>query len=313
LDGLIDSVTRAAEGRIPSAEKVSLPARDYRAWSFKSSQMSQSSSIEWTNSTWNPVTGCAKVSAGCKHCYAARFAERFRGVPGHPYENGFDLQLRSERIDWPLKWVEPRRIFVNSMSDLYHPGVDLNYILRVFGTMWRASWHVFQILTKRAERLGDLARFLPWPSNVWQGVSVERRDLLWRVEQLRKVPSVVRFLSLEPLLGPLDDLDLCGIDWVIVGGESGPHARPIEGSWVCSIRDLCLRAGVPFFFKQWGGVRKHLSGRTLEGRTWDEFPRDDQIKANVLERRTLPPPHPESTGVSAFPEWLGGLPSRSLA
>ncbi len=235
--------------------------------------MSASSSIEWTNSTWNPVTGCTKVSQGCKHCYAQRFAERFRGVPGHSFEQGFDLRLWPERLELPLEWKEPRRIFVNSMSDLFHERVPVPFIRQVFRTMNAARWHTFQILTKRAKRLAELGPFLPWGPNIWQGVSIENMDVAWRADELRKVLADVRFLSLEPLLGPLDELDLAGIQWVIVGGESGPGARPMKKKWVRSLRDRCRREAVPFFFKQWGGVRKHEAGRTLDGRVHDGFPR----------------------------------------
>jgi protein gp37 len=234
--------------------------------------MSASSSIEWTNSTWNPVTGCTKVSQGCKHCYAQRFAERFRGVPGHPFEQGFDLRLWPGRLDLPLQWKEPRRVFVNSMSDLFHEQIPEEFVNRVFATMVAARWHTFQILTKRAKRLGELGPSLPWRPNIWQGVSIENMDVAWRVDELRKVPADVRFLSLEPLLGPLDELDLSEIHWVIVGGESGPGAREMKKTWVRSLRDRCKREAVPFFFKQWGGVRKHEAGRILDGRTWDQFP-----------------------------------------
>jgi protein gp37 len=235
--------------------------------------VSEASSIEWTDSTWNPVTGCTKVSQGCKHCYAQRFAERFRGVPGHPYEQGFDLKLWPERLELPLTWKDPRRIFVNSMSDLYHPSVPKAYIDRVFRTMNKARWHSFQILTKRAERLSELGRRLTWSPNIWQGVSVEDERVAGRISLLRRVPAQVRFLSLEPLIGPLKNLDLSGIHWVIVGGESGPGARPMKKEWVLGIRDQCRRQGVPFFFKQWGGIRKHETGRMLEGRAWNQFPR----------------------------------------
>lgn len=238
--------------------------------------MSASSSIEWTDATWNPVTGCTKVSQGCKNCYALRFAERFRGVRGHPYEQGFDLRLWPERLNLPLQWKEPRRIFVNSMSDLYHPSVPDGFVRNVFATMVEASWHTFQILTKRAERLGEIGPTLPWRSNIWQGVSIENMDVAWRADRLRRVPAQVRFLSLEPLLGSLQDLDIGGIQWVIVGGESGPHARPMKKEWVFEIKRKCRRESVPFFFKQWGGFRKHVNGRSLNGRTWDEFPRTSQ-------------------------------------
>ena len=234
--------------------------------------MSESSSIEWTDSTWNPVTGCTKVSQGCKHCYAQRFAERFRGIPGHPFEQGFDLRLWSDRLELPLQWREPRRVFVNSMSDLYHEKIPVAFIRRVFATMGTARQHTFQILTKRAKRLAELGPTLSWRPNIWQGVSIENQDVAWRADELRKVPADVRFLSLEPLLGPLDELNLSEIQWVIVGGESGPHARPMKKEWVRTLRDRCRREAVPFFFKQWGGVRKHETGRRLDGRTHDEYP-----------------------------------------
>ena len=234
--------------------------------------MSEKSAIEWTDSTWNPVTGCNKVSPGCKHCYAETFAERWRGVPGHPYEQGFDLRLWPERLGLPLGWKKPRTIFVNSMSDLFHEGIPLEFVQQVFRTMRAASWHTFQVLTKRPERLVEHASKLVWPPNVWMGVSVESVKYLSRVDFLRRVPAAVRFLSLEPLLGPLGSLDLADIDWVIVGGESGAGARPLEARWVRDIRAQCRVARVPFFFKQWGGVQKKKKGRVLDGRTWDAMP-----------------------------------------
>ena len=234
--------------------------------------MAENSTIEWTDSTWNPVTGCTKVSPGCKHCYAETFAERWLGVPGHPYEHGFDLRLWPDRLALPLSWKRPRTIFVNSMSDLFHERVPLRFIRKVFRVMDEASWHTFQVLTKRADRVAALAAKLAWPPNVWMGVSVETAEYLWRADRLREVPAAVRFLSIEPLLGPIRNLDLDGIDWVIVGGESGPGARPLDPRWARRIRDECRAAGVPFFFKQWGGVQKKRAGRTLDGRTWDEMP-----------------------------------------
>lgn len=234
--------------------------------------MSEKSAIEWTNSTWNPVTGCTKVSPGCKHCYAETFAERWRAIPGHPYEQGFDLRLWPNRLDLPLRWRKPKLIFVNSMSDLFHEAVPLSFIYEVFRTMKRASWHTFQVLTKRSERMMDLSAMLQWPANVWMGVSIENADYIRRVDHLRMTPAAVRFLSLEPLLGPLGIIDLFRIDWVIVGGESGPGARPLETEWARGVRDQCLRSGVPFFFKQWGGVQKSRTGRTLDGRLWNEMP-----------------------------------------
>ncbi len=240
--------------------------------------MSDRSAIEWTEATWNPVTGCTKVSPGCAHCYAETFAERFRGVPGHPYEMGFDLTLRPERLDQPLQWRRSRMIFVNSMSDLFHEDVPDEYIHRVFEVMVRAHWHVFQVLTKRSARLSALAADLPWPSNVWMGVSVENQRFDFRIDHLRRTGAAVKFLSCEPLLGPLA-LDLKGINWVIVGGESGRGARPMRPEWAHSVRDQCQEAGVAFFFKQWGawgedGVRrsKRGNGRLLNCRTWNAFP-----------------------------------------
>jgi protein gp37 len=240
--------------------------------------MSDGSTIEWTQATWNPVTGCTKVSPGCAHCYAETFAERFRGVPGHPYENGFDLQLRPERLDLPLQWKRSRLIFVNSMSDLFHEEVPDDYIAAVFQTMNQAWWHRFQVLTKRPERAAGIAGKLVWPQNVWMGTSVENQRWTCRIDALRDIPAQVRFLSCEPLLGPLD-LDLNGIGWVIVGGESGPRARPMKEEWADSIRRQCDDAGVPFFFKQWGAhdcngrrVGKSRAGRHLNGRTWDAMP-----------------------------------------
>ncbi len=239
--------------------------------------MSDRSAIEWTDATWNPVRGCTKVSPGCKHCYAETFAERFRGVPGHPFEQGFDLRLVPGKVDEPLRWRESRRIFVNSMSDLFQDDVPASFVASVGRVMEQANWHVFQVLTKRHERMRTLLRGeLEWMSrlpHVWYGVSVEdKKHGLPRVRALRDTPAQVRFLSVEPLLEDLGRIDLGGIDWVIVGGESGPGARPMEERWVLSIRDQCERSGVAFFFKQWGGKRKHLTGRTLQGRTYDELP-----------------------------------------
>ncbi len=240
--------------------------------------MAERSSIEWTEATWNPVTGCTKVSPGCAHCYAETFAERFRGVPGHPYERGFDLQLRPERLEQPLSWKQPRMIFVNSMSDLFHEDIDLAYIREVFMVMRKASKHTFQILTKRSERMVEVGRRWNWPDNVWMGVSVENQRWTRRVDDLRRVPAKVRFLSCEPLLGPLH-LDLTDIAWVIVGGESGPRARPMKPEWVRDIRQQCRDAGVAFFFKQWGAhneagerVGKGRAGRQLDGRVWGAMP-----------------------------------------
>lgn len=240
--------------------------------------MSEVSTIKWTQATWNPVTGCTKVSPGCAHCYAETFAERFRGVPGHPYEMGFDLTLRPGRLRQPLDWKRPKLIFVNSMSDLFHDEVPTSFIQQVFETMRLADWHTFQILTKRPARLAEIAGRLSWPDNVWMGVSVENQRFTDRIDDLRSVPAAVRFLSCEPLLGPLR-LDLDGIDWVIVGGESGPGARPMRTDWARDIRDQCETASVAFFFKQWGahdenGIRvgKGKAGRSLDRRLWDQLP-----------------------------------------
>ena len=233
--------------------------------------MSDGSAIR-TDATWNPVRGCTKVSPGCKHCYAETFAERFRGVPGHPFEHGFDLRLIPHALELPLRWRAGRRIFVNSMSDLFHEDVPVEYILRVFDVIGRAKQHQFQILTKRSDRLLEICSAIRLPLNAWLGVSVENQKYTSRIADLRKVKAAVRFLSIEPLLGPIESLRLSGIHWVIVGGESGHHARPMDPAWVRSIRDQCAQADVPFFFKQWGGTRKHLTGRVLDGRTWDEMP-----------------------------------------
>jgi protein gp37 len=234
--------------------------------------MAEHSKIEWTDATWNPVRGCTKISPGCKHCYAERFAERFRGVKGHPFEQGFDLRLVPGKLGEPLRWKSPQRIFVNSMSDLFHDQVPLEYIQRVFRVMNEANWHQYQVLTKRAERLEAISAELPWASHIWMGVSVENEDYLWRIDHLRRIKAHVKFLSIEPLLGPIGKIKLRGIDWVIVGGESGPGARPMTPEWVKDIRDQCRKANVAFFFKQWGGVQKKRHGRELDGRTWDEMP-----------------------------------------
>jgi protein gp37 len=234
--------------------------------------VSDRSAIEWTEATWNPATGCSKVSPGCAHCYAETFAERFRGVPGHPYEQGFDLRLWPNRLDVPLRWRRPRVIFVNSMSDLFHEAIPDDYIAAVFDVMVRADWHVFQVLTKRPDRLAELAPTLPWPPNVWMGVTIENRRFVHRADMLREVPAAVRFISAEPLLGPLEGLDLTGINWLIAGGESGPRHRRVDVEWIRDLRDRCTDEGVAFFFKQWGGLRAKSGGRELDGRTWDEMP-----------------------------------------
>ena len=234
--------------------------------------MSANSAIEWTGSTWNPVTGCVKISPGCHNCYAERMAKRLQAMGQKNYAKGFELALHPHALELPLSWKKPQTIFVNSMSDLFLPGVPTSFIHRVFEVMCRANWHTFQVLTKRAERLASLSPKLPWARNIWMGVSVENSDYVSRVDQLRATGAHIKFLSMEPLLGPVPDLDLSGIDWVIVGGESGPGARPMREEWVVEIREQCLSAGVPFFFKQWGGFRKKEAGRGLQGRTWDEMP-----------------------------------------
>jgi protein gp37 len=238
--------------------------------------MADGSAIEWTDATWNPVTGCTKITTGCDNCYAARFSERFRGVPGHPFENGFDLTLRPERLGQPLAWRRPRMIFVNSMSDLFHKGVPTAFIDQVFDTMEAADWHVFQVLTKRSSlmqrylrsRYADRAP----PAHIWLGVSVENATATARIDHLRNTPAAVRFLSVEPLIGPIGPIDLSEIHWVIAGGESGPGARPMHIDWAREIRDHCATQEVAFFFKQWGGIRPKSGGRDLDGRQWNELP-----------------------------------------
>ncbi len=243
--------------------------------------MALQSSIEWTEATWNPVTGCSKVSPGCKHCYAERMAIRLQAMGHANYQNGFRVTLHPAALGLPLRWKRAQMIFVNSMSDLFHREVPLAFILEVFATMHSANWHRYQILTKRADRLAELDPDLPWTQHIWQGVTVERPDFADRIEILRKTGAFVKFLSLEPLLAPMPRLKLSGIDWVIVGGESGPGARPMREDWVLDIRDQCRNAGVAFYFKQWGGVFKKRAGRLLEGRTWDQMP------------ATFPAPEPE--------------------
>jgi protein gp37 len=234
--------------------------------------MALQSSIEWTEATWNPVTGCSKISIGCRNCYAERMARRLQAT-GHPhYRNGFKVALHEDALDLPLRWKRPQAIFVNSMSDLFHRDVSLSFIGKVFEVMHEANWHRYQILTKRAERLAELSDKLPWAPNIWQGVTVEHPAYAGRIDLLRRTGAHIKFLSLEPLLAPMPRLKLRGINWVIVGGESGPGARPMLAQWVTDIRDQCLRAGVAFHFKQWGGVFKKRHGRILEGRTWDDMP-----------------------------------------
>jgi protein gp37 len=234
--------------------------------------MATQSSIEWTEMTWNPVTGCSKVSEGCRHCYAERMSLRLQAMGNRRYANGFQVTLHHDLVDLPKTLRRPRLIFVNSMSDLFHEDVPEQFIARVFETMAACPQHTFQVLTKRSRRLRDLAARLPWPQNIWVGVSVEDQRVLHRIDDLRQVPAAVRFLSCEPLLGPLDNLDLTGISWVIVGGESGPGARPMKPEWVEAILSQCQQAKIAFFFKQWGGPRKDLAGRELNGRTYDEMP-----------------------------------------
>jgi protein gp37 len=234
--------------------------------------MAGSSTIEWTEATWNPVTGCTKMSEGCRNCYAHRMAKRLHAMGNHRYANGFNVTLHQDLITKPLEWKKPRRIFVNSMSDLFHKDVPDSFIHSVFETMIEASHHTFQVLTKRSDRLAELGQRLPWAPNIWIGVSVEDERVIDRIDHLRQVPADVRFLSCEPLIGPLSNLNLEGIHWVIVGGESGPGSRPMESEWVTEIRDQCQKQNTAFFFKQWGGVQKHRFGRELEGKTYDEYP-----------------------------------------
>lgn len=234
--------------------------------------MGSKSSIEWTESTWNPVTGCTKISPGCKHCYAERMAKRLKAMGQPNYANGFALTLHEHALELPLRWKAPQVIFVNSMSDLFHKSVPLDFVLKVFDVMNRADWHTYQVLTKRSDQLREVSARLPWSPHIWMGVSVETEQYQARIDDLRETGAIVKFLSLEPLLGPLPNLDLKGIDWVIVGGESGPGARPMDPDWVRDIRNQCRKTGVPFFFKQWGGVQKKKNGRNLDGRTWDQLP-----------------------------------------
>jgi protein gp37 len=245
--------------------------------------MADNSAIEWTDTTWNPVTGCTKISAGCDNCYASRFSERFRGVPGHPFETGFDLTLRPGRLQQPLQWKRPRMIFVNSMSDLFHKDIPESHISAVFDTMEKADWHTYQVLTKRSSLLqkflNDRYKERTPPEHMWFGVSIENEQAKSRIPHLQNANAGVRFLSIEPLLGPLGKIDLGGIDWVIVGGESGPGARPMEKSWAVEIRKQCVKAGVAFFFKQWGGLRPKSGGRLLEGREWNQFPSQRDLHA----------------------------------
>jgi protein gp37 len=243
--------------------------------------MATKSSIEWTESTWNPLTGCTKISPGCKHCYAERMAKRLHAMGQPNYANGFKLTLHPQALEIPLGWKKPQMIFVNSMSDLFHKDVPVDFIQQVFDVMRRADWHRFQVLTKRAERLLEIDQQIDWPSNVWMGVSVENQDYKYRIDLLRQTHAKIKFLSLEPLLGPLPHLNLKGINWVIVGGESGPGARPVLEDWVIDIRDQCKARRVPFFFKQWGGVQKKRAGRLLQGETWSQMPEQDWASATA--------------------------------
>lgn len=234
--------------------------------------MSNNSSIEWTNSTWNPITGCTKISEGCKHCYAERMARRLKAMGQENYKNGFQLSLHPDSLQLPLSWKKPQTIFVNSMSDLFHEDIPLEYIKRVFEVMNEASWHQFQVLTKRAERLFELNKELTWAKNIWMGVSVENNDYKFRIDLLRKTDAHIKFISFEPLIGPIINCNLKDINWAIVGGESGPGARPLDRQWVIDLRDACQAMHVPFFFKQWGGVNRKKTGRLLDGKTYDEMP-----------------------------------------
>jgi protein gp37 len=260
--------------------------------------MASRSKIEWTESTWNPVTGCTKISPGCKHCYAERMAKRLQAMGQPNYAQGFSLAVHPQVIDAPLTWKTPQVVFVNSMSDLFHKDVPIDFVLRVFNVMRQAHWHQFQILTKRSGRLLQADSQLTWADNVWMGVSVESSKYTNRIDDLRRTGAAIKFLSLEPLLGPLPGLDLAGIDWVIVGGESGPRARPMDERWVLDIRDQCVAAGVPFFFKQWGGTNKKKAGRSLGGRVWNEMP------ALAPKRRPGPDASPEKAAVVRFPRSL---------
>ena len=241
--------------------------------------MALGSSIEWTTSTWNPVTGCTKISSGCKNCYAERMALRLQAMGQRNYVNGFKVTTHEQSLELPLKWKKPQTIFVNSMSDLFHPEVPTEFITKVFNIMQVAYWHRYQVLTKRSARLLEICSSLPWPDNVWMGVTVENSECLSRINDLRNTPAKTRFLSLEPLLGPLPGLNLKNIDWVIVGGESGPGARPMKKEWAIAICNQCKSDKVPFFFKQWGGVHKKLAGRKLEGRFWNEMPLNNYMPA----------------------------------
>lgn len=240
--------------------------------------MALNSSIEWTSATWNPVTGCTKISPGCTHCYAERMSYRLQSMGQPNYLCGFDVALHRRMLELPIFWKKPQSVFVNSMGDLFHKDVPESFICEVFDVMRRASWHRFQLLTKRSERLAELNSMIEWPDNVWMGVTVENSDYLYRIDHLRSTGATIKFLSFEPLLGSIGNFNLSGIDWVIVGGESGPGTRPLEQSWVIEIRDRCQNTSIPFFFKQWGGTNRKKTGRLLEGRTWDEYPFAAELK-----------------------------------
>lgn len=244
------------------------------------------SKIEWTESTWNPVTGCTKISAGCENCYAERMAKRLKLMGQPNYVNGFQVSLHEHVLEYPLNWKKPQTIFVNSMSDLFHAKVPDSFIFKIFNVMKQANWHRFQVLTKRSDRLKKLSPKIDWPQNVWIGVSVENEGVRYRIDDLRWIPAQIKFLSVEPLLGPLPILELNGIDWVIVGGESGPAAREIKQEWVIRIKEQCIEQNVPFFFKQWGGANKRKTGRILQGRTWDNLPCGISIKHNNKFQQT---------------------------
>jgi len=254
--------------------------------------MAANSKIEWTECTWNPVTGCTKISAGCLNCYAERMARRLQAMGQPNYRNGFQVTLHPHMLELPLRWKQPRTIFVNSMSDLFHKDVPFDFIERVFDVMCRAPQHHFQILTKRAERLEKLSAGLLWPDNVWMGVTVENSECAFRIQHLRQTDAAIKFISFEPLLGPISDISLEGIDWVIVGGESGPGARPMQHEWVTNVRDRCLATRIPFFFKQWGGVNKKRNGRSLENKTWNQTPQPENAEgtglcSNCTHRKTI--------------------------
>ena len=257
--------------------------------------MADKSNIEWTDTTWNPVTGCDKISPGCKHCYAERLAKRLRNMGSDKYRNGFDVTLHPRTLEDPLRWTKPRRVFVNSMSDLFHPVVPDSFIESVFRVMARAERHTFQLLTKRPERAAVMADDLEWTDNLWMGTSVETMVYAGRIDSLRRIPAAIRFVSAEPLLGSLHGMDLRGVAWVIVGGESGPGARPMRPQWAREIRDMCVSADIPFFFKQWGGVNRKLTGRLLDGREWNEEPqRGDREYERRAVRRPVPGNIPDS-------------------